>query len=259
MGTMKAMQVSRAGGAFELVTRDIPEPGICEVRVKVEACGICHSDMFAKEGLFPGSTFPRIPGHEVAGIIDKLGEGVTTWKLGQRVGVGWYGGHCGVCEQCRWGDFINCQCMAPTGILKDGGYAQYLVASQNALAAIPEKLNAAEAAPLMCAGITTFNALRNSGARPSDNVAIDGIGGLGHLAIQFAAKMGFNVIAISRGKEKQELAKKLGASIYIDSEKTDAVKELQNIGGARVILAAAPAQSLCPHWSKDSALTVHFS
>ena len=159
MGTMKAMQVGRAGGAFELVTRDIPEPGICEVRVKVEACGICHSDMFAKEGLFPGSTFPRIPGHEVAGIIDKLGQGVTTWKLGQRVGVGWYGGHCGVCEQCRWGDFINCRQMAPTGILKDGGYAQYLVASQNALAGIPEKLNASEAAPLMCAGITTFNAL----------------------------------------------------------------------------------------------------
>jgi D-arabinose 1-dehydrogenase-like Zn-dependent alcohol dehydrogenase len=241
MGTMKAMQVSRAGAEFELVIRDIPEPGISQVRVKVEACGICHSDMFAKEGLFPGSTFPRIPGHEAAGVIDKLGEGITTWKVGQRVGVGWYSGHCGVCEQCRRGDFISCQYMAPTGILRDGGYAQYVIVSQDALAAIPEGLSAIEAAPLMCGGITTFNALRNSGARPGDNAAIEGIGGLGHLAVQFARKMGFNTIAISRGKNKKDLAEKLGAHRYIDSEASDCGQELQKMGGARVILATAPS------------------
>jgi D-arabinose 1-dehydrogenase-like Zn-dependent alcohol dehydrogenase len=244
MAKMRAVQVTKRGGPFEQVELDIPEPTPHQVRIKVRACGICHSDLFTKEGLYPGVTYPRIPGHEVAGVIDSVGEAVTVWKRGQHVGVGWYGGHCGVCRQCRWGDFINCRNINITGVLSDGGYAQYMLASQHALTLIPPNLDFEMAAPLMCAGITTYNALRNSGARPGDLVAIDGIGGLGHLAIQFAAKMGYKVIAISRGKEKEAFAKQLGAWGYIDSEHHDPAKELMIEGGAKVILATAPNEQV---------------
>ncbi len=238
MSKMRVVQVTRANGPFELVERAIPEPGPGAVRVRVEACGICHSDSFAKEGTFPGVEHPRIPGHEVAGTVHAVGAGVAGWKKGDRVGVGWYGGHCGRCDSCRRGDLATCQ-VAPeaTGITRDGGYAEYMVANAAALARIPEGLSAVEAAPLMCAGITTFNSLRNSGARPGDLVAVLGIGGLGHLGVQFAARMGHETVAIARGRDKEPLARELGARHYIDSEKQDPSAELLKLGGAKVILA----------------------
>jgi alcohol dehydrogenase/propanol-preferring alcohol dehydrogenase len=237
---MKAVQVGKAGGDFEVVERDIPTPEKNEVLIKVEACGICHSDMFVKEGAFPGIEYPRIPGHEVVGVVEDTGEDVGRWNKGQRVGVGWHGGHCFTCDPCRRGDFINCQNAKIAGISYDGGYAEYMVAPQEALASVPEKLNSEEAAPLLCAGITTFNALRNGGASPGDLVAIQGIGGLGHLAVQFASKMGFRTVAISSSDEKKELALKLGANHYIDYKKDDPGEALANMGGAKLILATAP-------------------
>jgi D-arabinose 1-dehydrogenase-like Zn-dependent alcohol dehydrogenase len=238
---MRAIQVSKPNGPFEIVERDLPEPGAAQVRIKVQACGICHGDSLMKEGLFPGIQYPRVPGHEVAGIIDTVGESVTEWKAGQRVGVGWHGGQCGHCEPCRRGDFFACRYAQATGFTYDGGYADYMIASGGALASIPEQLSATEAAPLMCAGITTYNALRNSGARIGDVVAILGVGGLGHLGIQFAAKMGFKTIAIARGKDKEDMVKKLGATHYIDSESQNAAEELVKLGGAKVILATVPS------------------
>jgi D-arabinose 1-dehydrogenase-like Zn-dependent alcohol dehydrogenase len=235
---MRVVQVSRPRGPLELVEREAPTPGARAVRIKVEACGICHSDSFTKEGLFPGLKYPRVPGHEIAGVIDAVGPGVLGWTAGQRVGVGWHGGHCGYCDQCRRGDFLTCQ-VAPQipGITYDGGYAEYLVVPTGALARIPDELSAVEAGPLMCAGITTYNALRNSGARPGDLVAVLGIGGLGHLAVQFAAKMGFRTVALARGSDKEPLARQLGARHYIDSQAGDAAAALLALGGARVILA----------------------
>jgi D-arabinose 1-dehydrogenase-like Zn-dependent alcohol dehydrogenase len=238
MTKMRVVQVPRPNGPFELVEREVPEPGAGEVRIKVEACGICHSDSFTKEGTWPGIEYPRVPGHEVAGIIDSVGEGVVGWTKGQRVGVGWHGGHCGYCDDCRRGDFFACKVAARVaGVDYDGGYADYMIARTEALALIPEELSAVEAGPLMCAGITTFNALRNSGAQPGDLVAILGVGGLGHLAVQFAAKMGFKTVAIARGADKEPLARKLGAQHYIDSQAQDAGAELLKLGGAAVILA----------------------
>ena len=241
MQTMNAVQVSRAGGDFESVQRPVPEPAANQVRIKVEACGICHSDAMVKDGHWPGIQYPRIPGHEVAGRIDKVGSGVSAWKVGQRVGVGWYGGHCSECERCRAGDFIDCVNAHITGITSDGGYAEYMLARQEAVAKIPEGLNAVDAGPLLCAGITTFNAMRNSGARAGDRVAIQGVGGLGHLAIQFARKMGFVTIAVSTGKDKEKLARELGAHHYVDTTSGDPAKELQHLGGAHLILATAPS------------------
>ncbi len=240
MATMKAVQVSKAGGSFEIVEREIPQPGPMQVRIKVQACGICHSDALVKEGYWPGIKYPRVPGHEVAGVIDEIGAGVTIWKKGQKVGVGWHGGHCFECDACRRGDFISCQNEKITGISYDGGYAEYMIAPEEAVAAMPDGLSADEAAPLLCAGITTFNALRNAGARPGDVVAVQGIGGLGHLGVQYASKMGFHTVAIGRGGDKEALAKKLGADRYIDSSATDAAGELKKLGGARIILATAP-------------------
>ena len=238
MSKMRVVQVTRANGPFEIVEREIPEPGVGSVRIKVDACGICHSDAMTKEGTWPGLQYPRVPGHEIAGIIDALGTGVVGWTLGQRVGVGWHGGHCGHCDSCRRGDFVTCQ-IAPQvpGIAYDGGYAEYMIAPAGALAQIPEGLSAVDAGPLMCAGITTFNSLRNSGARPGDLVAVLGVGGLGHLGIQFAAKMGFRTVAIARGMDKEPLARKLGAAHYIDSHAQDPAAELLKFGGAKVILA----------------------
>ncbi len=241
VATMKVAQVSGPGGDFQIVERKIPTPGAGEVRIKVQACGVCHSDALTKEGAWPGIQYPRVPGHEVAGIIDEVGEGVTAWKKGQRVGVGWHGGQDNTCLSCRRGDFRNCRNVLIPGISYDGGYQQYMVAPVGALAAIPESLSDVEAAPLLCAGITTFNALRHSGALPSDLVAIQGIGGLGHLGIQFASKFGYKVAAIGRGPENAALAKKLGANVYIDSKATNAAEELQKLGGAQVILATAPS------------------
>jgi D-arabinose 1-dehydrogenase-like Zn-dependent alcohol dehydrogenase len=239
---MRSVQVSKANGPFEIVERDIPEPSATQVRIKVLACGICHSDSFTKEGLFPGIQYPRVPGHEIAGVIDKVGKDVTQWEAGQRVAVGWYGGHCGNCESCRRGDFVTCKYGQVPGISYDGGYADYMIAPTEALASIPEQLSDIEAAPLMCAGITTYNALRNSGARVGDLVAIIGMGGLGHLGIQFAAKMGFNTVAIGRSRDKEEeLMKKLGARQYIDNRSENAVEELNKLGGAKVILATVPS------------------
>jgi D-arabinose 1-dehydrogenase-like Zn-dependent alcohol dehydrogenase len=240
MARMKVVQIPKAGGAFELVERDVPQPGVGEVRIKVEACGVCHSDMMVKEGYWPGLRYPRVPGHEVAGRIDELGAGVTKWKQGQRVGVGWHGGHCHDCAACRRGDFILCANGKITGFSFDGGYAEYMVAPEEAVAAMPEELSAEEAAPLLCAGITTFNSLRHTGARAGDLVAVHGLGGLGHLGVQFASKMGYHTVAIARGADKEPLARQLGAAIYIDSAATDAAQELQKLGGARVILATAP-------------------
>lgn len=240
MANMKAVQVTKAGGELELVDKPIPEPGNGQVRIRVEACGICHSDAFVKEGMFPGLNYPRVPGHEVAGRIDALGEGVEGWKSGQRVGVGWHGGHCGRCGSCRRGDFVTCERQQIAGISYDGGYAEYMVAPVEALAAIPDELEAADAAPLLCAGITTYNALRNSGARAGDLVAIQGVGGLGHLAIQFAARMGFDTVAISGGAAKRQLAMELGASDYIDASAENPAEVLAAKGGARVVLATAP-------------------
>jgi D-arabinose 1-dehydrogenase-like Zn-dependent alcohol dehydrogenase len=241
MPTMKAVQVPRAGADFELVERPIPEPGKGQVRIKVEACGICHSDAIVKEGHWPfGLQYPRVPGHEIAGRIDAVGPDVTLWKPGQRVGVGWHGGHCFRCDPCRRGDFINCRNEQITAITVDGGYAEYTIAREEAVAAIPEDLLAAEAAPLLCAGITVFNALRNSGARAGETVAVQGIGGLGHLGIQYARQMGFRTIAIGRGADKAPLAKKLGAHEYLDSSSGAPAAELQKRGGANLILATAP-------------------
>jgi D-arabinose 1-dehydrogenase-like Zn-dependent alcohol dehydrogenase len=237
---MKAAQISKAGGDWELVERDIPEPGRGQVRVKVEACGICHSDMLIKDGIWPGLQYPRVPGHEIAGRIDAVGDDVTSWAVGQRVGVGWHGGHCFLCEQCRRGDFAMCVKRKVTGIDFDGGYATHVIVPAAALAAIPDDLPAEEAGPFMCAGVTVFNALRNSGARAGDVVAVHGIGGLGHLGVQYARRMGFNTVAINRGKDKEELARQLGAHAYIDATEQDVVAELQKLGGASVILATAP-------------------
>jgi len=240
MAKMKAVQVPKAGGDFEIVERDIPQPQVGEVRLQVQACGICHSDVLTKNGGFPWQTYPRVPGHEVVGIIDDLGPGVTEWKKGDRVGVGWHGGHCFVCDSCRRGDFVTCQNEAITGLTRDGGYSQYMLARHEALALVPAGLDSAEAGPLMCAGITTFNALRNSGARPGDLVGVQGIGGLGHLGVQYAAKAGYRVVAIGRGPENGALAKKLGAFAYIDTKATNVADELKKLGGARVLLATAP-------------------
>lgn len=234
---MRAVQVTKPGGAFEMVERDVPEPGPRQVRVKVQACGLCHSDALVKEGFWPGIQYPRVPGHEIAGVIDAVGRDVPEWRQGQRVGIGWYGGHCGFCESCRRGDFIRCAHGQICAISYDGGYADYVVVPFEALALIPDDLSAQDAGPLMCAGITTFNALRHSGARAGDLVAVLGIGGLGHLGVQFAARMGFRTIAVARGKDKEPLAKRLGARHYIDSQTANIGEELMKLGGARVVLA----------------------
>jgi D-arabinose 1-dehydrogenase-like Zn-dependent alcohol dehydrogenase len=238
---MKSAQVPKPGAGFEIVEREIPKPDARQVRIKVQACGVCHSDVLTKEGLWPGIQYPRVPGHEVAGVIDEVGAGVSEWKKGQRVGVGWHGGHDGTCRECRRGDFGNCRNMKICGLSYDGGYQQYMVAPAEAVVAIPESLSDVDAAPLLCAGITTYNALRHSGALPGDLVAVQGIGGLGHLGIQFANKFGYKVAAIGRGSENAALAKKLGASVYIDSQGVNAAEALQKLGGARVILATAPS------------------
>jgi D-arabinose 1-dehydrogenase-like Zn-dependent alcohol dehydrogenase len=237
---MKVAQISKPGGDFEIVNREIPEPDFGQVRIKVQASGVCHSDVLTKEGLWPGIQYPRVPGHEVAGIVDEVGAGVTAWKKGQRVGVGWHGGHDGTCRECRRGDFRNCRNQKIAGISYDGGYQEFMVAPVEALAAIPDSLSDVEAAPLLCAGITTYNALRHSGAMPGDLVVVQGIGGLGHLGIQFASKFGYRVAAIGRGSENASLAKKLGASVYIDSTATNPAEALQQFGGASVIVATAP-------------------
>jgi len=237
---MTVAQISKPGGSFEILERAILEPEAGQVRIKVQACGVCHSDVLTKDGLWPGIEYPRIPGHEVAGVIDEVGVGVSAWKQGQRVGVGWHGGQDNTCRECRRGDFRNCQNLKVCGINYDGGYQQYMVAPVEALVPIPDALNDVEAAPLLCAGITTYNALRHSGAFPGDLVAVQGIGGLGHLGVQFANKFGYEVVAIGRGSETGPLAKKLGASVYIDSGSTNAAEALQKLGGARVILATAP-------------------
>jgi D-arabinose 1-dehydrogenase-like Zn-dependent alcohol dehydrogenase len=238
---MKVAEIPKAGADFQIVEREIPQPNPGQVRIKVHTCGVCHSDLFTKEGMWPGIQYPRVPGHEVTGVIDELGAGVSGWNKGQRVGVGWHGGHDGTCLSCRRGDFRNCQNLKIPGISYDGGYQQYMVAPVEALTAMPENLSDVEAAPLLCAGITTYNALRHSGAVPGDLVAILGIGGLGHLGIQFANKFGYRVAAIGRGSENASLAKKLGASVYIDNKITNAAEALQKLGGAQVILATAPS------------------
>jgi D-arabinose 1-dehydrogenase-like Zn-dependent alcohol dehydrogenase len=240
MAKMKVAQVPKPGADFEIVEREIPQPGPGAVRIRVQACGICHSDSVTKDGLFPGITYPRVPGHEVAGVIDETGAGVAHWNKGQRVGVGWHGGQCGWCISCRRGDFPNCLNLKIAGVSYDGGYEEYMIAPIEALASIPESLDAVDAGPLMCAGLTTFNSLRHSGALPGDLVAVQGVGGLGHLGIQFAQKFGYKVAAIGRGPENAALAKKLGANVYIDSAATNAAEELQKLGGARVILTTAP-------------------
>jgi D-arabinose 1-dehydrogenase-like Zn-dependent alcohol dehydrogenase len=241
MPKMKAVQVPKAGGNFELVEREIPQPGPREVRIRVLACGVCHSDVLTKEGGWPGIQYPRVPGHEIAGVVDDVGSGVTQWKKGQRVGVGWHGWQDGTCLACRRGDFPNCPNAKVTGIHFDGGYQEYMIAPIEGVAAMPESLDPTEAAPLMCAGVTTFNALRHSSAMPSDLVAVQGVGGLGHLGIQFAQKFGYKVAAIGRGPENAPLAKKLGAHVYIDSASANAAAELQKLGGAQAILATAPS------------------
>jgi D-arabinose 1-dehydrogenase-like Zn-dependent alcohol dehydrogenase len=235
--TMRAAQVSKAGAPLEMVDLPIPEPGREQVRIKVQACGVCHSDSVTVQGLFPGISFPISPGHEVIGTVDKLGEDVDQWQVGQRVGLGWYGGHCGKCEPCRRGDLVLCRKMIIPGVAYSGGYAEYLVCPAEALAAVPESLSSAEGAPLLCAGITTLNALRNSGARAGDLVAILGIGGLGHLGVQFASKMGFETVAIARGADKASFAKQLGAEHYIDSNAGSIGEALQKLGGAKLILS----------------------
>jgi D-arabinose 1-dehydrogenase-like Zn-dependent alcohol dehydrogenase len=237
MKRMKAVQVAKANADFEVVERDIPDPKPRQVRIKVQACGVCHSDMFTVAGAFPGIQYPRVPGHEVVGIIDAVGADVPDWKMGMRVGVGWHGGHCGHCDSCRRGDFLTCKVGQIPGISYDGGYAEYMIAPFEALASIPDDLKSEDAAPLLCAGITTFNALRHSGAHSGELVAVLGIGGLGHLGVQFAHRMGFKTVAIARGADKGPLAKKLGAHIYIDSTTQNAAEELTKLGGAKVILA----------------------
>jgi D-arabinose 1-dehydrogenase-like Zn-dependent alcohol dehydrogenase len=244
---MRVAQVTAAHGPIEVVERPIPNPGPGRVRLKVEACGLCHSDFLTKEGLFPGLAYPRIPGHEIAGVIDALGDGVANWTKGQRVGVGWAGGHCTVCHPCRRGDFAACQRLEIPGILYDGGYAEYMITSAQGLAAIPDAISFVEAAPLLCAGITTFNALRHSGALPGDVVAVQGLGGLGHLGIQYANKMGFETVAIGRGEDKKSFATQLGAHHYIDTNAGDPAAALQKLGGAKTILATAPdSKSMSP-------------
>jgi propanol-preferring alcohol dehydrogenase len=240
MTKMKAVQVSKAGGAFEVVERDIPTPGPGQVRIKIEACGICHSDAFVKAGAYPGLVLPRIPGHELAGRIDAVGPDVTAWKAGERAGAGWHGGHCFVCRACRKGLFLNCERAQVTGISYDGGYAEYAVIRQEAVVRLPDGIEATSVGPLLCAGVTTYNALRNSGARAGDTVAVQGIGGLGHLGVQFAARMGFRTIAISRGADKADLARQLGAHEYIDTQAGPAGEALQKLGGADFILGTAP-------------------
>lgn len=238
MAKMRAAKVAQAGAPFEIVERDIPEPAAGSVRIKVQACGVCHSDSLTKEGGFPLVTYPRVPGHEVLGVVDAVGSGVARWKLGQRVGVGWNGGNCGYCDACRRGNFFACQTFtAITGITYDGGYAEYMVARGEAVAQVPDELSPEEGAPLMCAGVTTFNCLRNSGAGPGELVAVLGLGGLGHLGVQFAARAGYRTVAIARGKDKEALALELGAKHYIDSQSQDPAAELQKLGGAKTILA----------------------
>src|SRR5580704_912061 len=238
MQKMRAVQVPRPNGSFEIVEREIPEPGAGTVRVKVQACGVCHSDSVTKEGFFPWIQYPRVPGHEVIGVVDAVGQGVPRWKTGQRVGVGWHGGHCGYCDSCSRGNFFSCETSTQvSGLTYDGGYADYMIAPAEALASVPDELSAVEGAPLMCAGVTTFNCLRNSGARAGDVVAVLGLGGLGHLGVQFAAKMGFRTVGIARGKDKETLARKLGAHHYIDTQSQDPAAELLKFGGAKVILA----------------------
>src|SRR6266404_5658511 len=241
MTTMRVAEIPSPNRSFEIVERPIPQPSPGTVRIKVAACGVCHSDALVKEGLWPGIQYPRVPGHEVAGTIDALGEGVTRWKVGQRVGVGWNGGYCGGCDNCRRGNLFACETQLVTGISFDGGYGEYMIAPASAVARFPDELPAADAAPLLCAGLTTFNALRNSGARPGDVVAVLGLGGLGHLGVQYAAKMGFKVVGIARGKDKEPLARQLGAAIYIDSQSQDPAAELQKLGGASVIIATVTA------------------
>lgn len=237
---MRAVVVPEPGANFELVQREIPTPGPGEVRIRVQACGICHSDAVVKEGSWPDLQYPLIPGHEVAGVVDAAGPDVDAWSQGDRVGVGWHGGHCFTCDPCRRGDFINCENGAVTGVTRDGGFADYMLARSEAVAAIPEAVEPAHAAPLLCAGITTFNALRNTDAGPGDLVAVQGIGGLGHLGVAYAAEMGFRVAAVSRGTEKREEALELGADHYVDSRAEDPAERLAALGGARVILATAP-------------------
>jgi D-arabinose 1-dehydrogenase-like Zn-dependent alcohol dehydrogenase len=241
LAKMKVAQITKPGAGFQIVERQVPEPSEGQVRIKVQTCGICHSDELTVEGSWSGIQYPRVPGHEVAGIIDEVGDGVSAWKKGQRVGVGWHGGQDNTCHECRRGDFRNCRNLKIPGISYDGGYQQYMLAPVEALASIPESLSDAEAAPLLCAGITTYNALRHSGALPGDLVAVQGIGGLGHLGIQFANKFGYKTVAIGRGPANAMLAKKLGANLYIDSKAANAAAELQKLGGARVILATAPS------------------
>jgi len=239
MPKMRAVEATSPQGPLRMVEREIPQPGPRQVRIKVQACGLCHSDSFTKDGTWPGITFPRVPGHEIAGVIDAVGAEVPEWRPGERVGVGWFGGNCGYCEACRRGDFVTCRNGRITGITQDGGYADYVVVPFEALARIPDELTPIEAAPLVCAGVTTFNALRNSGARPPDLIAVLGIGGLGHLGVQFAAKMGFRTVAIARGKDKEPLAHQLGAHHYIDSQAENVSEQLQKLGGAKVVLATA--------------------
>src|SRR5438093_2170998 len=239
MTTMRVAQIPSPKRPFEIVERPIPQPSPGTVRIKVSACGVCHSDALVKEGLWPGIQYPRVPGHEVAGTIDAVGEGGIGWTPGQRVGVGWHGGYCGQCDQCRRGNLFACETHQVTGISFDGGYGEYMIAPATAVARFPDELPPVDAAPLLCAGLTTFNALRNSGARPGDVVAVLGLGGLGHLAVQYAAKMGFHVVGIARGKDKEPLARKLGAAVYLDSQAQDPAAELQKLGGAKVILATA--------------------
>ena len=240
MPKMKAVQVSKPNGAFEVVSRDVRDPGPTEIRVRVEACGVCHSDAATKSGAYPGLTLPRVPGHEIAGRVDAVGANVTAWKVGDRVGVGWHGGHCFQCIPCRKGDFINCEKAQITGVTLDGGYAEYAVVPYEAASRIPDELDAAEAAPLLCAGVTTYNSMRNSGARPGDTVAVQGIGGLGHLALQYAARMGFRTVALSHGADKEALARELGAHEYVDTQKVGAAEGLKRLGGADLVLATAP-------------------
>ena len=261
MSKMRAIQVPKAHGGFELVERPIPEPGPGLVRVKVQACGICHSDAAVTEGLMPGIQYPRVPGHEVAGVVDAVGAGVEGWKVGQRAGVGWNGGYCGYCANCRRGNFFAClTAIQVTGATRDGGYADYVLAPASALALIPDSLSAVEAAPLMCAGVTTYNSLRHCGATPGEVVAVLGLGGLGHLAVQFAARMGFDTVAIARGADKDALARKLGARVYIDSSAKDAAAELQKLGGAKAVIATATSseamQALIPGLAANGTLMV---
>ena len=237
MSKMRVVQVAHKGGPLELVERELPRPGMGEVRVRVQACGVCHSDSIAKDGLFPSVRYPIVPGHEIAGIVDAVGDSVVGWTAGMRAGVGWFGGHCGRCEPCRRGDLVDCRNLRIPGVTYDGGYAEAMVAPADALALIPDELSATEAAPLLCAGVTTFHALRESGARPGDLVAILGVGGLGHLGVQFAAKMGFRTVAIARGADKEKLARQLGAHIYVDSQAQDVAADLARLGGAKTILA----------------------